>query len=122
MTAAVIFLIGFVPFPMNIDEVGVAEAEAHESVRPEWGGFVTDIVAKDHQFLKGPVRDADGKIIKPGDVILVAHDLELDKDIDSTSFRTSIIRTSCEPIARSIQIWPPSTSTSLTPSKTSSTP
>ncbi|HWE03198.1 MAG TPA: site-2 protease family protein [Tepidisphaeraceae bacterium] len=87
VTAAVVVLIGFVPFPMNVDEVGVAEAQAHESVRPEWGGFVTDIVAKDHQYLHGPIRDARGKIITPGDVILVAHDPDLDKDIDSTSFR-----------------------------------
>ena len=85
--AAVIAVIGFIPFPMNVDEVARAEAAAHESVRPEWGGFVTDIRAHDHQILKGPVRDTENKITTPGDVILVAHDPELDKDIASTEFK-----------------------------------
>lgn len=82
-----IAVIGFIPFPMNVDEVARAEAAAHESVRPEWGGFVTDIRAHDHQILKGPVRDTENKITTPGDVILVAHDPELDKDIASTEFK-----------------------------------
>ncbi|MDB5290283.1 MAG: Peptidase, family [Phycisphaerales bacterium] len=69
---ATVILIGFVPFWMNIDEVGIAEAAAHESIRPEWGGFVTDIVAQDGQW------------VRAGDVILVAHDYELDKTIAQT--------------------------------------
>ena len=34
--------------------------------------------------MHGPVRDAQGNITTPGDVILIAHDLELDKEISST--------------------------------------
>ncbi len=85
LAAALIVAIGFIRFPMSINEVAVAEAERHESLRPEWNGFVTEIVAKDHQMLKGPVRDAEGKIVTPGDVILVATDLELEKEIRATS-------------------------------------
>jgi putative peptide zinc metalloprotease protein len=69
---AVVVVIGFIKFPMNIDQVGIAEAAAHESVRPEWGGFVTELVAEDGQW------------VHPGDVILVARDFELDKTITQT--------------------------------------
>ena len=87
VAAAAIVVIGFIPFPMNIDEVALAEAERHESVRPEWSGFVREIVAHDHQFVKGTVRDKDNNIITPGDVILIADDPELDRDIDTAKFK-----------------------------------
>jgi putative peptide zinc metalloprotease protein len=79
--AVVVALIGFIPFPLNVDEVALAEAQSHEAIRAEWGGFVKELVAHDHQQLKGPVKDKDGNIVTPGDIILVTHDPELDKQI-----------------------------------------
>ncbi|HET6250101.1 MAG TPA: site-2 protease family protein, partial [Tepidisphaeraceae bacterium] len=82
-TAAAVVLVAFIPFPMNVDSVALAEAEHHEAVRPEWNGFVQKIVAKDHQWVKGNVYDENRKIVTPGDVILIADDPELDQQIES---------------------------------------
>ena len=84
--AVVIAVLGFIPFPMNVDEVALAEAQSHESVRPEWGGFVTQVVAHDHQWLNGPGRDKDGNVI-PGDAVLIAFDPELDTQIEETQWQ-----------------------------------
>ena len=85
LATGLVILIGFVPFPLNVDEPAYAEAMQHDSVRPEWGGFVREVVAHDRDQLKGPRIDKDGKVISPGDVILIAEDPELNKDIASTA-------------------------------------
>ncbi len=73
-TAAVV-LIGLVRFPLNIDQVGITQAAAHDVVRAGQKGFIESIVAK------------DGQSVAVGDVILVCRDPELDRDIAQTQAR-----------------------------------
>jgi len=87
VAAAAIIVIGFIPFPMTVDEVAVAEAQHHEAVRPEWGGFVREIKAHDHQMVRGPVYDKDKHLVFPGDIILIAEDPELASRIAQTEFK-----------------------------------
>jgi putative peptide zinc metalloprotease protein len=69
--AAVIVLVGAIPFWVNIDAVAVVEPATgyKEAIYTKEGGFVREINAKDGQWLK------------KGDVILVCENLELATEI-----------------------------------------
>jgi putative peptide zinc metalloprotease protein len=73
VTAVVVF--GLIRFPMHVQQVGVAEATAHEQLNARRGGFVTQVNVHDHQWVHGP-HDGDR-----GDVLLVCTDPELDSEI-----------------------------------------
>jgi putative peptide zinc metalloprotease protein len=72
VAAAVVLLVGLVRFPMHVDQVGVAQATAHDVLKARQAGFVTEVKAADHQR------------VHPGQVLLVCRDPELDKDIGET--------------------------------------
>lgn len=70
--AAAAVLVGLIRFPFHVDEVGITEAAAHETIRPGGPGFVESINVK------------DGQRLSAGDAILVCRYPELDKDIAQT--------------------------------------
>jgi putative peptide zinc metalloprotease protein len=69
LTALLLVGIGLVPFPLNIDQEGVADAAQHQVVMPKWPAFVSEI------------RAHDGDSLKAGDVILVTTDDDLDRKV-----------------------------------------
>ena len=75
--AAVVILIGLVPFPVNIDETGVIEPTSKFIVRGQTSGFVTRLGRHpDGRPLK------DGDFVKEGQVLWVAEDKALDAVIE----------------------------------------
>ena len=75
VAAATVVVVGLIRFPMHVQQVGVAEATAHEQLNARRGGFVTQVKVRDHQWVHGP-RGGE-----PGDVLLVCSDPELDSEI-----------------------------------------
>jgi putative peptide zinc metalloprotease protein len=65
VAAAIVLLIGIIPFPMSIHAEAVPKPLQEEVMRAESPGFVEKIAAR------------DGDLLKKGDVILVASDPEL---------------------------------------------
>ena len=96
--AGVVVLVGLIQFPLYLDTIGQLEPAKRAVVRVTMpGGRVTQVVAKDRQWVKGPVykRDAAGHVVlekrghgmrpvfeKPGDVILVCRSGELDARLE----------------------------------------
>jgi len=78
VAAVGVVVVGLIRFPMHVGQVGVAEASAHDVLRAQRPGFVTEVHAQDHQWVHGPHKD------HPGDVLLVCHDPELDAQIRQT--------------------------------------
>ncbi len=76
----VVLLIGVIPFPMTVKQVAIADAAEHEVVMPQWPGFVQEIRAHDGEWINGPTF-VNGKMTRPGDVILVTVDPELEKNL-----------------------------------------
>ena len=66
VAAVIVTLVGFIPFPLNIDQPGITEAAMHEGLYAQVPGFVTQIVAH------------DGDLLKENDVIMVTTDRELE--------------------------------------------
>ena len=67
--AALVVLIGLIRFPLYLDAIGVVEPTNREFVRARTHGFVTQVVAR------------DGDWVKPGDKIIVCESQELDADV-----------------------------------------
>lgn len=59
-------VIGFLPLPLNIDQVGVADAATRDAIYPQWPGFISEIRAK------------DGDMLKKGDIIVVTTDRDVE--------------------------------------------
>jgi putative peptide zinc metalloprotease protein len=83
VAALAFVLVGRIPFPVRFTAQGIVEPRGKEVLNAQQAGFVTNIVAADGQFLHGPVRNHDGKIVKPGDLILVCRDDDLETAVAS---------------------------------------
>ncbi len=75
VAAIAIIVIGLIRFPMHVGQVGIAEATAHDKLNARRGGFVTEVIAHDHQWVHGPHDKT------PGDLLLICRDPELDSQI-----------------------------------------
>jgi putative peptide zinc metalloprotease protein len=78
VAALLIIAIGVVRVPRRFTAMGVLEPSQQAVLHVDEPGFVSQIAVVDGQLVHGPVRDASGKITRPGDVILVLDDEELD--------------------------------------------
>jgi putative peptide zinc metalloprotease protein len=82
--ATAVVLIGLIPFKQYIEATGIVEPAQKRIVHAEQSGLVDRIVAKDGQILRGPKFDTSGRIVEPGDVILVCRDRELESSLKQT--------------------------------------
>lgn len=70
VAGAIVALIGFVPFSVDIDQPAYADAFINEPVRPQWSAWVQS------------VAHLNGDWVKKGEVLLVTRDPELDMKIE----------------------------------------
>jgi putative peptide zinc metalloprotease protein len=72
VTAAIVVLLGFIPWWVRVESTGILEAEQHDLLHARAGGFVKQIAKH------------DGDWVKKDDVLLVCADPELDAQILQT--------------------------------------
>ena len=68
--AAIVIVVGLIPFPVNVDATGIVEPADKFVLHVLTPGFVESIQAR------------DGQLLKKGDIILVSDDPDLDTKID----------------------------------------
>jgi putative peptide zinc metalloprotease protein len=69
VTAAVVFVIGFIPFPLRVRGEGILEPTAKAEMHVKSAGFVQDVKAR------------NGQRLKAGDVIMVLRDEDLETKV-----------------------------------------